>query len=1248
MLRRLSSPVFFLLLFIPLVALIAAGLRASADADFNQRLARRQAQEASDVAQGVGALERTLQSAADDVSFLAELPRLQEAMADPSALRLEKLGETLRAFAHAKRAYDQIRWLDEAGMEKVRVDFDRATGLARVLPAGDLQDKSGRYYFHEANALAPGAIYLSPFDLKISNGGVARPLRPTLRLAAPLVDGAGRRHGILILNLFGDRLVARMVAAASDIDHMQARLQLVDRKGYWLHGMHAEDEWGFMLGRPGQTLARRQPEAWAAMQAREAGQDLFADGLWTWQRLHPVVPLQPGHVAAQAFADDYVWWVAALLPSAELAALHAAAWQRLVWPLAVLLLLALGACTALTRYRARVRALDAALLRRLEEAEASNHQLAAQERLIRTITDHLPSKVSYWDRELHCRYANAAYFDWFGLHPEQMLGMHLRDVLGAALFAESEAATHAALAGSAQRFERRIEKFDGKVGYLQTHYIPDQVDGRVEGLYVLSSDITELKEAGLRLSELNAELSRRVEEVVGATRAKDDFLSNMSHEIRTPLNAILGLAYLLDSRPLSAEDKDLVRKIRGAGRLLLGLISDILDYSKIEAGRLELEHVPFRLGDVLDGVAAIMATTVGDKDIELTVDAVPKGAEHLLGDALRLGQVLNNLVSNALKFTEHGAVSLHAVLLGTGAGRRLRFAVCDSGIGIAPEKQALIFDAFSQADTSTTRKYGGTGLGLSISRYLVREMGGELTVRSRIGAGSEFSFELPFEAADSAYAAPSMALQRVLIADDSAIARETLAAIVQSLGWSAETVASGVAALQRWREQAAAGRPFDLLLIDWLMPEMDGLAASKAVRETCAAGDSALAPPIIAMVTAHSRDALLQQADAVTTDLVLTKPLTASMLYNAVAEAKRRRGQGELVPAPGMATQGRQLPGLRVLVVDDSEINCEVAARILSAEGARVHSVGDGQSALDWLAQYPEQVDVVLMDVQMPVMDGYEATRQIRARLGLQALPVIALTAGAFNYQRDAALAAGMNDFLAKPFDVAVMIATLQGLTGCRPEAACAAPPELPELPGGAEVPALPGIDVALGMHTWGGDGALYRKYLRHFCSAYGEAGRRIGDACRSGDRAAAAALAHKLSGAAGNLALTEVARISREVSAVLHQGADIDSLAAALQQAVDTVAASLAQWQASTANPAAGGAGGGVDADVLRPLLRELLAALDRDSPRHAEPALVALAAHLPADKLVALRECVDAFDFRAAEVQVRTLAAESGISLE
>ncbi len=705
-------------------------------------------------------------------------------------------------------------------------------------------------------------------------------------------------------------------------------------------------------------------------------------------------------------------------------------------------------------------------------------------------------------------------------------------------------------------------------------HLADAFNGMLE---TLEHEIAERSTAEQSVRSLNAQLEQRVmdrtaelqvanraletrtQEAETANRAKADFLANMSHEIRTPMNAILGLAYLVQQGPLDADARDLIGKIRNAGRSLQSIINDILDISKIEAGRLEIEHAPFRLGDVLENLASIMAANVADKILELVIAPAPNIGGHLIGDALRLEQVLINLTGNAIKFTQMGSITVAIDLLEQDDKlAKLRFAVRDTGMGIPLDKQAQIFAPFSQADVSTTRRFGGTGLGLTICRHLVLGMGGDIGVISKPGKGSEFWFTIPFEwRASQEYAVPELASLEVLIADDSEIARENLSSTARSIGWSPTNADSGEDAIQKLRTRQEAHGQFDVMLVDWKMPGMDGLQAAQAIRRSFGDGGC----PIVLMVTAFAREELLRQPHADIVDGVLSKPVTSSALYNCVAEALRRRGQGNLAPPQANPVpRGKRLLGLRVLVVDDSDLNREVGQRILAAEGALVQLANDGRAALLWLREHPHATDIVLMDVQMPVMDGYEATRQLRQLAHAKDLPVVALTAGAFKAQQEVALQAGMNAFVAKPFDVEELMATILRLAPLKGVPVVG--DETPPPPPAPVENVLPGLDVAKGLSLWQ-DPVAYGQFLKKFAAMYADCGDQLRALYGVQDLAAAKAFLHKLRGAAGSMALADVVRSAAALEK-LNEDEDPEPALQQLVSALETAFASIAVFTAT------------------------------------------------------------------------------------
>ena len=690
-------------------------------------------------------------------------------------------------------------------------------------------------------------------------------------------------------------------------------------------------------------------------------------------------------------------------------------------------------------------------------------------------------------------------------------------------------------------------------------------DRVLQGVFAAARDVTESKRLEQVLQEKNIELESARMTADKANLAKSDFLSSMSHEIRSPLNAILGLAYLLEQAKLDMDSNSMVRKIRASGRMLLSLISDILDVSKIEAGQMMIEQAPFRLVDVIENLSVVLGAAVGEKDIQLIIQPPPEGVFALIGDALRLEQVLINLSINAIKFTNVGQVELRTELLSRNSEQIiLRFSVRDTGIGIAPDLQGSVFAAFTQADTSTTRRFGGTGLGLTICRQLVNLMGGEIGLTSVLGRGSEFWFTVPLKTvADTDSVLSTAVWVEALIADNSNADLQHVSAIAKGLGWQVCALPSGEALLANVLGRKGEKLP-EVVLLDWKMEGVDGLATARTLhdrvpQEKC---------PLVIVTTAQGHGNQVRHSGAELVDAVLEKPITAASLYNAVIEAKRKRAATIGTTFALYQSAGQSLLGIRVLVVDDSEINCEVALRILRGQGAIVALASDGQEALDWLQAHPDDIDLVLMDVQMPLMDGITATMKLRLIPKFADLPIIALTAGAFKSQQDAAEAVGMTHFISKPFDVPSTIALIQRLSRRQPRT-LGDQLRLASVPHSEQTVIAPNCDIAVldvvqGLKIWQ-DRASYQVYLRLFVDQYSNAVGVMSVKLAQGDRPAASALAHKLSGVAANLALPEVKRVAGEAQLVLTNDLDPTRVMLQLDTALERVLVEIQRYFSST-----------------------------------------------------------------------------------
>jgi signal transduction histidine kinase/CheY-like chemotaxis protein len=676
-------------------------------------------------------------------------------------------------------------------------------------------------------------------------------------------------------------------------------------------------------------------------------------------------------------------------------------------------------------------------------------------------------------------------------------------------------------------------------------------DGHIVGFRV---DITELVQA--------------TEAAQAASQAKGRFLANMSHEIRTPMNAILGMLALLGKTDLTPRQADYAAKTEGAARSLLVLLNDILDFSKVEAGKLVLDPQPFSVDELLHGLAVIFAAGSGAKPVEVLFDIDPALPRQLVGDAARLRQVLVNLGGNAIKFTAAGEVVIAlSVLRRDDAAVTLQFSVRDTGIGIAPENQKRIFSGFTQAEASTSRRFGGTGLGVAISQHLVALMGGELQLHSAVGEGSRFHFtlNLPWVAGSVADARATGAGNagkaglRVLVVDDNATACEVLRKMGLSLGWQVDVASDGAQGVAAIQAQAEAGCPYEVVFMDWEMPELDGWQSCQRVRQL----GLSTGAPVVVMVTAHNQEALAQRsgADQALLDGFLVKPVTASMLLDAVVDARAGRAGAPAVRR-AQAPQGARLAGLRILLAEDNVNNQQVARELLQDEGAIVQVAGDGLQAVEAVAQANPAFDVVLMDMQMPGMDGCSATRWIRHELGQRTLPIVAMTANAMASDRKACLDAGMDEHVGKPFDLDALVLCLRKLVQLPEPASPLAGPRVQTLnlpAAAAEAAQAAQVDLLAAVSRLGGKQDLYRRMLGDFVSEMVPWPRQLDAAVARGDFTVAARMLHTLKGLAGTLGVAALARQAGQGEQVFAAQPDAALAAQTAQQAGAAMVASEA-----------------------------------------------------------------------------------------
>lgn len=997
----------FLMTFVPLAffSILAAGYLFFQEVQDQKDILK--SESTIDVVSNSRSIERSLAGSIRNVMYLVSDPELiLAAEKSRRAENLQKLAASYIRFSSAHPTYFKIRWIDEHGIELLVVK--NIEGKINLVDRNELENKYDRYYFQEGLSLRPGESYVSPLDLDIERGKIIEPYLPVIRIVTPVSDNKQRRHGVLVVTLNARDLLARLHTNAQDSG---LETMLLNKDGYWLKNKNSEDEWGFMFNRTS-SMAGEYPAAWKRISSSERGQFEDDDGLWSFQTVYPlrpdknrmvdsIVPLQ-----TKNSAEQYFWKVVSHAPRNRLLNINSGILRTTaIESIAILLLLLAGAW-----YFAKMRLAQLQAKNDLDSA-AREHatQMATRDLEARryAILNTLADGIITFDE--------GGRIEEFAANAERVFGFSTDEVVGRNI---------SMLIPNAQQM-----LMNRSLWYVHSSRDTPAVEGdaymkaqRKDGsTFPIELALSEMQLGDLRYYTcMVRDISKRVrirQELIfakhaadAANRAKSEFLANMSHEIRTPMNVIIGFSQLCLQTALNAVQRDYLEKVNVSANSLLSIINDTLDYSRIESGKLEIEKTLFNLNEVLKNAAFSIGLRAEEKRLEFLIDNRIEIPQSLVGDPLRLGQVLSNLVGNAVKFTDVGQIEIKVEEKSRVRDHvALRFSVRDTGIGMSDEQITKLFQPFSQADPSTTRKYGGTGLGLAISRRLVELMGGRIWAESQLGKGSLFAFELTFACcSDTVPERGCFDGQRVLLIDHSNNSRRLVDSYFLSLGakvLAVQSAAEGMVALQY---ADAMNHSFSHVAFDANVLGEDWLEVIRQIKFEL---PLKLRPRAI-YFSGHAHSEMLFGAEnRELLDVIVDKPVTAFSLLEASTMSESVSNAAPLTASHD--TMIRDLSGLHVLLVEDNEFNQLLVKTLMTRAGIRVSIACNGLEAVE--AVRGNSFDAVLMDIQMPEMDGVEAARNIRKEFTPVELPIIAMTANVMRGDRERYMAVGMNEYIAKP-----------------------------------------------------------------------------------------------------------------------------------------------------------------------------------------------------------------------------------------